>query len=63
MEEERDLAKKTEKELQDRLTTTEKGYSTQLNVMTEHICTLNTKIAEQEGLIERYARARAQRAK
>jgi len=41
-------ALKRSKEIQEKLETVEKGYSSQLNLMTEHICTLNAKIAEMD---------------
>ena len=63
LEGERDVAKKAEKDMVDRLSTTERGYSAQLNLMTEHVCSLNTKIAEQEALIERLSKARVQKTK
>ena len=57
--EDRETARRAEREMLEKMTTTEKGYSSQLNLMTEHIYSLNAKIAEQEALIDKYRRARA----
>jgi len=44
-------------DIKDRLVTTEKNYSSQLNMMTEHIFTLNSQLtAQQEELDRRHSR-------
>jgi len=46
-------------DLQDKLTTTERNYSAQLTMMTEHIFSLNTQIQTQQQELERRQAARA----